>query len=156
MSGPTEPSSQTPLTQTPLTWMLIGTVFYLFCNRFLPWHTPILQSGEQVYFWMDAQRMLHGERAYVDFFQYTPPGTDLFFLTLFKLMRCRDRVPARKQSAPRFSTGSCPLPLHLRVFGRPPHDTVDARQIHSGNALQFVCEMEVWIILVLFVLLFRG
>jgi hypothetical protein len=35
-------------------------------------------------------------------------------------------------------------------------DTVDARQIHSGNALQFVGEMEVWIILVLFLLLFRG
>jgi hypothetical protein len=65
--------------------MLIGTAFYLFCNLFLPWHTPILQSGDQVYFWMDAQRMLHGERAYVDFFQYTPPGADLFFLALFKL-----------------------------------------------------------------------
>jgi len=84
MSGPGKRSSQ-----TPLTWMLIGTGFYLFCNLFLPWHTPILQSGDQVYFWMDAQRMLHGERAYVDFFQYTPPGTDLFFLALFKLFGAR-------------------------------------------------------------------
>jgi hypothetical protein len=63
MSGPTKRPSR-----TLLTWMLIGTAFYLFCNLFLPWHTPILQSGDQVYFWMDAQRMLHGERAYVDFF----------------------------------------------------------------------------------------
>ena len=63
MSGPAKRSSQTPLTQTPLTWMRIGTGFYLSCNLFLPWHTPILQSGDQVYFWMDAQRMLHGERA---------------------------------------------------------------------------------------------
>jgi hypothetical protein len=69
--------------------MRIGTGFYLSCNLFLPWHTPILQSGDQVYFWMDAQRMLHGERAYVDFFQYTPPGTDLFFLVLFKLFGAR-------------------------------------------------------------------
>ena len=69
--------------------MLIGTAFYLFCNLFLPWHTPILQSGDQVYFWMDAQRMLHGELAYVDFFQYTPPGTNLFFLALFKLFGAR-------------------------------------------------------------------
>jgi hypothetical protein len=69
--------------------MLIGAAFYLFCNLFRPWHTPILQSGDQVYFWMDAQRMLNGERVYVDFFQYTPPGTDLFFLALFKLFGAR-------------------------------------------------------------------
>jgi|tagenome__1003787_1003787.scaffolds.fasta_scaffold20975284_2 hypothetical protein len=69
--------------------MLIGVAVYLFCNLFLLWHTPILQSDDQVYFWMDAQRMLHGERVYVDFFQYTPPGTDVFFLTLFKLFGAR-------------------------------------------------------------------
>jgi hypothetical protein len=82
-------SSTKRSSQTPFTWIGIGAAFYLFCNLFLPWHTPILQSGDQVYFWMDAQRMLHGERAYVDFFQYTPPGTDLFFLALFKLFGAR-------------------------------------------------------------------
>ena len=35
-------------------------------------------------------------------------------------------------------------------------DAIDARQIYSGDALQFIGEMEVWIILVLFLLLFRG
>ena len=35
-------------------------------------------------------------------------------------------------------------------------DHIDARQIHSGDALQFLGKMEVRIILVLFLLLFRG
>jgi len=34
---------------------------------------------------MDAQRLLHGERIYLDFFQFTPPGTDLVFLGAFEL-----------------------------------------------------------------------
>jgi hypothetical protein len=34
---------------------------------------------------MDAQRMLHGELPYRDFFQFTPPGTDLVYFLLFKL-----------------------------------------------------------------------
>ena len=35
-------------------------------------------------------------------------------------------------------------------------DAIDARQIHSGDALQLLGKMEVRIILVLFLLLFRG
>ena len=35
-------------------------------------------------------------------------------------------------------------------------DAIDARQIHTGDALQFIGEVEVRIILVLFLLLFRG
>jgi hypothetical protein len=35
-------------------------------------------------------------------------------------------------------------------------DAIDARQIHSGDALQFLGKMEVRIILVLFFLLFGG
>jgi hypothetical protein len=34
---------------------------------------------------MDGQRMLHGELPYRDFFQFTPPGTDLFYFSIFKL-----------------------------------------------------------------------
>ena len=33
---------------------------------------------------------------------------------------------------------------------------IDARQIHSGDALQFLGKMEVRIVLVLFLLFFRG
>ena len=64
-------------------WLGVGA--YLYLNLFMLPNTPILQGDDQVFFWMNAQRMLYGERAYVDFFQYTPPGTDLFFFSLFKL-----------------------------------------------------------------------
>jgi len=34
---------------------------------------------------MNALRTLHGERIYQDFFQFTPPGTDLLYLGVFKI-----------------------------------------------------------------------
>jgi hypothetical protein len=58
---------------------------YLYLNLFALPHTPILLTGDQIYFWTDAQRMLFGELPYRDFFQFTPPGTDVVYLALFKL-----------------------------------------------------------------------
>jgi hypothetical protein len=67
-------------------WLtLVLAAAYLYGNLFRFPFTPALLSDDQVFFWMHAQRMLNGERPYIDFFQYTPPGTDLFFLSLFKL-----------------------------------------------------------------------
>jgi hypothetical protein len=65
--------------------VLFGIASFLYFNLFVFGDVPVLQGDDQVFFWMDAQRMLHGERPYVDFFQYTPPGTDLLFLAVFKL-----------------------------------------------------------------------
>jgi hypothetical protein len=62
-----------------------GVAIYLYVNLFAFPRAPILLGGDQLYFWMDAQRMLHGELPYRDFFQFTPPGTDLVYLFLFKL-----------------------------------------------------------------------
>ncbi len=42
---------------------------------------------------MDAQRLLRGERIYLDFFQFTPPGTDLIYLGAFHLFGPRLWVP---------------------------------------------------------------
>jgi hypothetical protein len=56
---------------------------YLYANLFVLPATPILLGGDQVYFWMDAQRMMFGEVPYRDFFQFTPPGTDFLYLGLF-------------------------------------------------------------------------
>ncbi|MGE0405128.1 MAG: hypothetical protein AB7O65_02435, partial [Candidatus Korobacteraceae bacterium] len=42
-------------------------------------------SGDQVYFWTNALRMLDGQRIYLDFFQFTPPGTNLVYLALFEI-----------------------------------------------------------------------
>jgi len=65
--------------------LLFGTAAYLYVNLFVLPNTPYLLGGDQTYFWTDAQRMLFGERPYEDFFQFTPPGTDLFYFALFKL-----------------------------------------------------------------------
>jgi hypothetical protein len=70
-------------------WVLpslcFGAAFYLYVNLFVSPRVPILLGGDQLYFWMDAQRMLLGELPYRDFFQFTPPGTDLVYFSLFKL-----------------------------------------------------------------------
>ncbi len=66
-------------------FLLLGTVVFLYLKLFTLPHTPVLLTGDQVYFWTDAQRMLNGQRIYQDFFQFTPPGTDLIFLAMFKL-----------------------------------------------------------------------
>jgi hypothetical protein len=64
---------------------VLGTTTYLYLNLFSFPNTPFLLGGDQVYFWTDAQRMLDGGRIYQDFFQFTPPGTDLLYFALFKL-----------------------------------------------------------------------
>jgi hypothetical protein len=75
-------------TQRP-PWVLpslcAGAAFYLYINLFVSPRVPILLGGDQLYFWMDAQRMLHGELPYRDFFQFTPPGTDIVYFVLFRL-----------------------------------------------------------------------
>jgi hypothetical protein len=65
--------------------ILVAIASYLYINLFVFLRVPVLQGDDQVFFWTNAQRMLLGERAYLDFFQYTPPGTDLLFFAVFKL-----------------------------------------------------------------------
>ena len=64
---------------------LLALAVYLYANLFADPRTPFLLGGDQLYFWMDAQRLLHGEQVYRDFFQITPPGTDLIYLSVFRL-----------------------------------------------------------------------
>jgi hypothetical protein len=65
--------------------LFLGAPLYLYVNLFSLSNIPFLLGGDQVYFWVYAQRMLSGERVFQDFFQCKPPGTDLFYLALFKL-----------------------------------------------------------------------
>lgn len=45
--------------------------------------TPILLSGDQVFFWNYGQRLAQGQLPYRDFFQITAPGTDAVFALAF-------------------------------------------------------------------------
>ena len=65
---------------------VLACTVYLYPNLFLSAKTPFLLGGDQVYFWMGAQRILDGQAAYRDFFQITPPGTDLIYATFFKVL----------------------------------------------------------------------
>jgi hypothetical protein len=64
--------------------LLLGAAAYLYFNLFSFPRAAFLLGGDQVFFWMDAQRMLDGGRIYQDFLQFTPPGTDLVYLAFFK------------------------------------------------------------------------
>jgi hypothetical protein len=46
---------------------------------------PVFYEGDHVIQMFDAVRMLQGEALYKDFFQFTFPGTDLWYLFLFKI-----------------------------------------------------------------------
>jgi hypothetical protein len=65
--------------------LLVAAPLYLYLNLFISANIPLYLDGDQIFFWVYALRMFHGERVYRDFFQFTPPGTDLFYLSLFRL-----------------------------------------------------------------------
>jgi hypothetical protein len=64
---------------------LLVCAVYLYASVFANPETPYLLGGDQVFMWMQAQRMLHGEQLYRDFFERNPPGTYLLYLVVFKL-----------------------------------------------------------------------
>jgi Dolichyl-phosphate-mannose-protein mannosyltransferase len=68
-----------------LLFLLFGAAAYLYANLFFSPRVPFLLTGDQVFFWTFAQRMLGGARVYQDFFQFTPPGTNFVYLIFFKL-----------------------------------------------------------------------
>jgi len=65
--------------------LLFGAALYLVANLFATPTTPYLLGGDQTFFWLGGQRMFYGERVYLDYLRFTPPGTDLFYCTVFKL-----------------------------------------------------------------------
>jgi hypothetical protein len=72
--------------------VLAGAAAYLGARTFIAPGTPVLLAGDQGFFWMYADRMLHGERPYRDFFQFTPPGTDVVYLAAFAVFGARTWV----------------------------------------------------------------
>jgi hypothetical protein len=72
---------------------MLGSGLYLYCNLFSVRGTPFLLGGDEQVFWMDALRMLQGELIYRDFFEFTPPGTDLVYFSAFGLLGARIWVP---------------------------------------------------------------
>jgi hypothetical protein len=73
--------------------MLLGIAGFLYLNLFAVPNIPFLQAGDQIYFWVFAQRLSLGERVYRDFFQFTPPGIDLLYLLFLEVFGVRIWLP---------------------------------------------------------------
>jgi len=69
--------------------VLGATALYLVARTFVLPGVPVLLGGDQGFFWMYGARMLRDERVYRDFFQFTPPGTDVVYLAAFALLGAR-------------------------------------------------------------------
>ncbi len=69
--------------------LILAATALLYLNLFVFPAIPMYLDGDQTFFWEYALRLLHGERVYLDFFQFTPPGTDFYYLALFKLFGAR-------------------------------------------------------------------
>lgn len=67
-------------------WLLLLSALYLYLNLFRLPNLPYFQAGDQTFFWSDALRLLDGQHAYRDFFQFTTPGTDFLYLFLFRML----------------------------------------------------------------------
>jgi hypothetical protein len=72
-----------------LSLVALGSAIYLYLNLFASGEVPFLLGGDQAYFWMGAQKLQSGEMIYRDFFQFTPPGTDLIYAALFSIFGTR-------------------------------------------------------------------
>jgi hypothetical protein len=77
----------------PQAGLLLAITAYLYAGLFTITATPFLLGGDQIFFWMNAQRALYGQLIYRDFLEVTPPGTDLLYLGAFELFGPRIWVP---------------------------------------------------------------
>lgn len=69
-------------------WFISGFAVafaFLYLSLFSLVGTPIFRSGDASVFWTYASRMLAGQVFLRDFHQFTPPGTDLVYMTVFHL-----------------------------------------------------------------------
>jgi len=66
-------------------WLLFAMIFFFYLLLFkLPFY-PFYSDGDQLIFLYNADRMMHGERMYADFFQFTFPGGQVLYFLLFTI-----------------------------------------------------------------------
>jgi len=81
----------------PKTWLLpsilLASGIFLYLQVFvLPW-TPRAAIGDQAIYLHHGVRMLEGEMIYRDYDHFTLPGTDVVYMTLFKLLGVHAWIP---------------------------------------------------------------
>ena len=81
------------LTRRPLFWFFPCAAASIYFEVFFLPHSPLLAQGDQTIYLLNAARMTHGQLIYKDFFQFTPPGTELVYAALFLLFGVRAWIP---------------------------------------------------------------
>src|SRR5271154_7328896 len=76
-------------------WLITSlfTAAFLYFSLFVNGHAPLWLSGDQTIFLLNAERMLHGQVMYRDFFQFTLPGTEFVYLAFFRIFGMRAWIP---------------------------------------------------------------
>ena len=77
----------------PALWFLLGVAVFVYLEVFILPAIPVLIANDQSINLDNAVRMIHGQGIYKDFFQYTLPGTELFYFALFKIFGIRAWIP---------------------------------------------------------------
>lgn len=74
--------------------ILFGGSIYLYLSLFALPATPFrFAGGDAPTYLLNASRMLRGEVIYRDFFQFTPPATEVFYFLVFKIVGVRAWIP---------------------------------------------------------------
>jgi hypothetical protein len=74
--------------------LLIFAGAFLYQDLFILPATPIFDPNvDQILNLQNAMRMIDGQVIYRDFFQFTPPGTELIYFALFKLVGVHAWIP---------------------------------------------------------------
>ncbi len=86
------PADQTPghiAFASPALILLLLSAGFLYLDLFIFPATPVFFAGDDNINFDGARRMLAGQSIYVDFFQYTLPGTELWYFALIKIFGAR-------------------------------------------------------------------
>jgi hypothetical protein len=91
------PSSLSPrnVASGPIPIALVSLFTFLVCyfRSFIFPNIPIIFWGDQVGFFYGGSRIVSGQLPYRDYFQFTPPGTDLTYALLIKCFGLRAWIP---------------------------------------------------------------
>ncbi len=74
--------------------LILVAIGCLYLDAFILPHTPIYQGDTAPIYLLEATKMLAGQVIYRDFFQFTLPGTQVFYMLLFKWFGVRAWIPS--------------------------------------------------------------
>ncbi len=72
---------------------LFGSLVFLYLHLFILPRTPIYRVSDGLIYLQNAAKMFEGQVIYRDFFQFSPPATELVYFALFNLFGMRAWIP---------------------------------------------------------------